>query len=110
MLWRSCSVAPRTVSRVGCPCRALPGTAAPSAEFAKGAVASAARSSADASARSSLESFDIIGSASLRRFRLHLGLRLLAHVRHQLGTRDPAGDTRTYPCISWWSAEQKSVQ
>ena len=21
-----------------------------------------------------------------------------------------SGDTRTYPCISWWSAEQKSVQ
>jgi hypothetical protein len=26
------------------------------------------------------------------------------------GTGDPAGDTRTYPDISWWSAEQKSVQ
>ena len=25
-------------------------------------------------------------------------------------TFDPAGDTRTYPCISWCSAEQKSVQ
>ena len=23
---------------------------------------------------------------------------------------EPAGDTRTYPCISWCSAEQKSVQ
>jgi hypothetical protein len=26
------------------------------------------------------------------------------------GTLDPAGDTLTYPCISWCSAEQKSVQ
>ena len=26
------------------------------------------------------------------------------------GTLDPAGETRTYPCISWCSAEQKSVQ
>ena len=26
------------------------------------------------------------------------------------GTEDPAGETRTYPCISWCSAEQKSVQ
>ena len=25
-------------------------------------------------------------------------------------TADPAGDTRTYPCVSWCSAEQKSVQ
>jgi hypothetical protein len=25
-------------------------------------------------------------------------------------TVDPAGETRTYPCISWCSAEQKSVQ
>jgi hypothetical protein len=26
------------------------------------------------------------------------------------GVLDPAGDTRMYPCISWCSAEQKSVQ
>ena len=26
------------------------------------------------------------------------------------GTLEPAGLTRTYPCISWCSAEQKSVQ
>src|SRR4029079_4258230 len=25
-------------------------------------------------------------------------------------TVEPAGDTLIYPCISWWSAEQKSVQ
>jgi len=27
-----------------------------------------------------------------------------------IATLDPAGDTLTYPCISWCSAEQKSVQ
>lgn len=31
-------------------------------------------------------------------------------VENLSGTLLPAGDTRAYPCISWCSAEQKSVQ
>lgn len=29
---------------------------------------------------------------------------------HDKGILEPCGDTRMYPCISWCSAEQKSVQ
>src|SRR5215831_1682513 len=91
MLWRSCSVAPRTVfARISMPRPS--GYCGATRRTRHRGRASASSNNPDASVRSSLESFDMV-NMSLRlggSFAAQLGLRLLADVGHELDVR-PGG-------------------